>query len=123
MLKHEIYIKNTSVDPFSSMCLDELIDILARKFELANKDIIVEHTSIANAKCDLTLGVTIMTSIATGIISAAVWDYIKLIYTKYHRPKDKKEWKIDVNFDRPLHVSVKEEDESGNISIEISDAK
>ena len=122
-INHEIHIKNVSVDPFSSMCLDELIDIVTRKFELNNKDVNVEHTSIANAKCDLTLGVTIVTSIATGVIAAAIWDYIKLIYAKYNRPKDKKEWKLDINIDRPLHVSVKEEDESGNISIEINEMK
>lgn len=118
---NEIRIKNASVDPFSSMCLDELIDVFTRKLELSNDDINIEHTSIANAKCDLTLGVTIVTSVATGIISAAIWDYIKLIYAKHCRRKDKKEWKLDINIERPLHVSVKEEDESGNILIEINE--
>ena len=117
----EIHIKNASVDPFSSICLDELIDVVKRKFEFSNSDVYIEHTSIANAKCDLTLGVTIVTSIATGVISAAIWDCIKSIYAKHNRPKDKREWKLDIDIDRPLHVSVKEDDESGNISIEINE--
>lgn len=122
-MNNEIHIKNVSVDPFSSICLEELIHVVIRKFELSNSDVNIEHTSIANAKCDLTLGVTIVTSIATGVISAAIWDYIKLIYAKHNRPKDKKEWKLDITIERPLHVSVKEEDESGNILIEINETK
>lgn len=117
----EISIRNAVADPVSSMLLEKLIDVIKQKHGIQSSDIIIEHTSIPNAKCELTMGVTIIISIASGVISAAIWDYIKIVYKRNCPPKNKKEWVLDINIEKPLHVSVKENNETGSISIEINE--
>lgn len=120
---HSIVIRNASIDPISSVLLEKLIEVIKRKHDIPDGDMTIEYTSIPNAKCDFTLAVTIVTSVATGILSAAIWDYIKLVYARYQPEKNKKEWKLDVEIERPIQISVGEDGDTGTITIEINDKK
>lgn len=46
----EISIRNAVADPVSSMLLEKLIDVIKQKHGIQSSDIIIEHTSIPNAK-------------------------------------------------------------------------
>ena len=119
--QNKIYIQNESEDLMSSFLLDELIRSLQRKYRIDDKDIHREYLSRENIKCELTFAVSVLTSIATGLISAAIWDYIKAVYARRGRDNLDKEWRLSVNIDRPLRVVVKENKNTNNIDIEISE--
>ena len=118
---NNIYIRNDSIDLMSSMLLNDLIHVLGTRYRIADENIRRESTSITNTKCELTIAVSVLTSIATGIISAAIWDCIKGVYARRDKKFIDKEWKLSVIIDRPLHVVVKRNPDSDNIDVEIAE--
>ena len=114
-----IYIENNTPDLMSSLLLDDLVHVLKTKYHISDKDIHRETMSIANTKCELTLAVSVLTSIATGIISAAIWDYIKGVYAHRGGENINKEWKLSLTIERPLQVTVKENLDTNTIEVEI----
>jgi len=101
-----IEIKNVNKDVLASRVLDELMVALKSENDSIN-EIEVEKTILPNEKCEVTFAISIVVSVISGLITNAIYDYLKKVCGR-------------INFGKRKLTFIIRDDETGNTEVVIS---
>ncbi|MBE5810416.1 MAG: hypothetical protein E7318_05700 [Clostridiales bacterium] len=118
---NNIAVKNFSPDSYNSILLNELASCIRNRFRLTDAEICVEHVNDETAKCELSVVISLVTGISTGLIANAIYDYMKILLAR-HPDKRHQTWTIEIVAENIERVTVAS-NHKGDIEIQIEDIK
>lgn len=118
-MSNKIVIQNESCDPVASAMLEELAKQVGNQFPDI-KELKLDKTSVMGKKCELATVLTFLSTIATGVISAWLWDLIKQVFSNTDHPTNYN-WRMTVQTDQPSRVTVRLGKVGAEVTVETLD--
>lgn len=118
-MSNKIVIQNESCDPVASAMLEELAKQVGNQFPDI-KELKLDKTSVMGEKCELATVLTFLSTIATGVISAWLWDLIKQVFSNTDHPTNYN-WRMTVQTDQPSRVTVRLGKVGAEVTVETLD--
>ena len=84
------------------------------------KELKLDKTSVMGKKCELATVLTFLSTIATGVISAWLWDLIKQVFSNTDHPTNYN-WRMTVQTDQPSRVTVRLGKVGAEVTVETLD--
>lgn len=113
-----VKIQNLELDGVSPLMMNDLKEQLSHCDGV--QSIQAEKVLHEGEKCDLTLALSLVASVATGIVASAIYDYLKSVFSRRIHPKNY-QWKLMIQSDKTMKVSVYEK--NGVVLVDVQNAE
>ena len=113
-----IRIQNLETDPCSSLMLQDLKTLLIHTDGV--QSVLSENITREGEKYAYTFALNCLVSVGTSIIAAAIYDYLKSVFSRDRHPQDY-QWKLIIQ--SSVHTRITVRQKAGIVSLDIQEEK